>query len=191
MQLGPRFQKALDYALQLHQQQERKVSGIPYFAHLMATSAITLEYGGDEDAAIAALLHDGPEDQGGIQTLDEIRQGFGDVVADVVASCSDTFDTPKPAWKPRKEAYIKHIAEADERARLVSAADKLHNARSMLHDHRQVGEQLWSRFHAGRDEVLWYNRALVKAFRQAGDTAIVDELDRVVQELEARVAAIS
>ena len=189
MKLDTRFQQALDYALQLHQQQERKVSGIPYFAHLMAVSALTLEYGGDEDAAIAALLHDGPEDQGGLETLRQIRQRFGDAVADAVEACSDTFDTPKPAWRPRKEAYIAHLATASERARLVSAADKLHNARSMLQDYRQVGEALWDRFNAGRDEVMWYNRALVEAFRQAGGGPIVDELDRVVSALEAQISA--
>lgn len=188
MRLGPRFHDALEYALQLHQNQQRKVSGIPYFAHLMSACAITLEYGGDEDAAIAALLHDGPEDQGGVETLNDIRERFGDAVADAVASCSDTFETPKPAWRPRKEAYIKHLAEAGERARLVSAADKLHNARSMLQDYRQVGEQLWARFNAGRDEVLWYHHALVAAFRSAGGGAVVDELDRVISEIETLVA---
>lgn len=188
MLLSSRFLEALEYAFVAHQDQTRKVSGIPYMAHLMATSALTLEYGGDEDAAIAALLHDAPEDQGGVETLNEIRQRFGDVVANIVAACSDTFETPKPPWRPRKEAYVAHIATADARARLVSAADKLHNARSILQDHQVVGAELWSRFHADRDAVIWYHKALIQAFDQAGGGAIVEELRRVVEAIEASIA---
>jgi (p)ppGpp synthase/HD superfamily hydrolase len=146
-------------------------------------TALTLEFGGDEDEAIAALLHDAVEDQGGAATAETIRSKFGDRVADIVLSCTDCDCTPKPPWRQRKEAYIAHLQAATPSALLVSACDKLHNARTILADYREQGDALWSRFSGGRD-TLWYYRALVDAFRARGMSRVVDELDTAVSEME-------
>jgi (p)ppGpp synthase/HD superfamily hydrolase len=182
--LGPRFEEALVYAAQLHREQVRKGSGVPYVSHLLGVAGIALEHGASEDEAIAALLHDAVEDQGGAPTLAEIRRRFGDTVADVVAACCDTDVVPKPPWRPRKEAYVAHLASASPSVRLVSAADKLHNARSILTDYRRLGEAVWSRFTGGKEGTLWYYRAVVQAFRAYDPTPLVDELERAVGEME-------
>jgi GTP pyrophosphokinase len=180
---SPRFRDALLYAAQLHAEQTRKGSGTPYIAHLLAVAAIVLEHGGSEDEAIAALLHDAIEDQGGDATRQEIRRRFGDAVTAIVEGCTDTDQTPKPPWRARKEAYLAHLATASASVRLVSAADKLHNARTLVSDYRQLGEALWQRFNGGRDGTLWYYRELVKAYRRAGTSPLVEELARIVDEL--------
>jgi len=183
---SPRFDEALVYASGLHREQTRKGSGIPYVNHLLGVAAIVGEAGGSEDQVIAALLHDAVEDQGGLETLEEIRKRFGEAVADMVMSCTDTVETPKPAWRPRKEAYVAHVATADEDALLVSIADKLYNARTILFGLRSDGVSFWDRFSAKRDGSLWYYRALVSAFRARGcQPLLVDELDRTVTALEA------
>lgn len=187
MALSPRFREALDWAADLHRSQVRKGTDIPYVSHLLAVASLVLEHGGDEDQAIAALLHDAAEDQGGAPILEEIRLRFGDAVAEIVAACTDSLDAQKPEWKPRKEAYVASLREKSEAARLVSAADKLHNARAILADYRRQSEELWSRFNGGR-ETLWYYRALADEFLRAGPREIAAELDRVVRELE-RLAA--
>ncbi len=189
MQLSPRFDDALLYTAQLHRTQARKGSGVPYLAHLLAVAALVLEAGGDEDAAIAALLHDAVEDQGGPPTRAAIQARFGAVVAAIVDGCSDTDETPKPPWQARKEAYIAHIATASPAVRLVSAADKLHNARTVLADYRQQGDALWAIFRGGKTGTLWYYRAMTTALRAAGSNPLVEELDRVVTELERIVTA--
>jgi GTP pyrophosphokinase len=189
MQLTSRFHDALSYATTLHSNQQRKASGEPYVTHLLATAAIVLEYGGNEDEAIAALLHDAVEDQGGLPTLAEILHRFGPAVAAIVEGCTDTAETPKPPWRPRKEAYIAHLRTASDSVRLVSAADKLHNARSILREYRQQGEALWSHFRGGRDGTFWYYRAVIDALRQAGGNPLVDELERTVAELERLASA--
>lgn len=181
MELTSRFQRALHFATDRHHGHVRKGTNIPYISHLLAVASIVIEHGANEDEAIAALLHDAVEDQKA--TLNEIRTRFGDAVADIVAGCSDTDVEPKPPWRPRKEAYIAHVEVASPSVRLVSAADKLHNARTILLDYRTMGEALWSRFTGGR-ATLWYYRALVDAFRSAGSTPLIEELDRVVSELE-------
>ncbi len=184
MHYGHKFEEAMSYASQVHAEQKRKGTEIPYITHLLAVTAIVGENGGTEDEAVAALLHDAPEDQGGEERLEDIRIRFGDEVAEIVAACSDTFETPKPPWRERKEAYIAHIREAPESARLVSAADKLHNARSILSDYREVREDLWRRFTGGREGTLRYYGALVEAFQETGTKpAIVEELARTVAEL--------
>ena len=147
-------------------------------------AAIVLEYGGTEDQAIAALLHDAVEDQGGEPTLRIIRQQFGDAVADIVDGCTDTDETPKPPWKQRKLDYLAHLPSAPPSVLLVAAADKLANARSILVDHREAGEQLWRRFSASKDETLWYYRSLAEVIRTASPGALADELDRTVSEME-------
>jgi (p)ppGpp synthase/HD superfamily hydrolase len=185
MSLTPRFDDALAFASRLHAQQTRKSTQIPYISHLLAVASLVIEHGGSEDEAIAALLHDAVEDQGGAATRQEIRRRFGEVVAALVDECSDTDVIPKPPWRERKEKYLAHLAQASPSARLISQADKLHNARAILADYRTAGEAVWDRFNGGKDGTLWYYRALVEAFRQAsGSTPLVDELDRVVWELE-------
>jgi (p)ppGpp synthase/HD superfamily hydrolase len=151
----------------------------------MAVAAIVLEAGADQDLAIAALLHDAVEDQGGQPTLETIRQQFGDRVAGIVAECSDTDIQPKPPWRARKEAYIAHMANVSEDAVLVSLADKLHNARAILADYRAVGDGVWKRFNAGKDDVLWYYRELAKAFQTRTGNPLVAELGRVIAELDS------
>jgi len=186
--LSERFDSAFQLASSLHRNQPRKKTDIPYIAHLMAVTAIVLEAGGDEDLAIAALLHDAVEDQGGQPTLEIIRQRFGDRVAGIVMQCSDSDILPKPPWRARKEAYIAHIASASDDAILVSLADKLHNARAILADYRAVGDRVWERFNAGRDEVLWYYCELIKAFQRRTRSPLLAELNRVVEEI-GRAAA--
>jgi (p)ppGpp synthase/HD superfamily hydrolase len=187
--LTERFEEALGFAARLHAEQKRKGTEIPYVAHLLAVASIALEHGADEDEAIAALLHDAVEDQGGAETREEIRRRFGDRVAEIVDGCSDTDVSPKPPWRVRKEAYVAHVRSAPPSVRLVSMSDKLHNARSILSDYRACGELLWGRFSATREETLWYYRSLVDAYRAAGPSSLADELDLVVTELERAVAA--
>lgn len=184
MKLSSRFTEALVYATELHSNQTRKGSGIPYISHLLGVASIALEYGANEDEAIGALLHDAIEDQGGDATRQEIRRRFGDLVTAIVDGCTDTDLTPKPPWRKRKEVYIAHIPTASASVRLVSAADKLHNSRSILQDYRVIGDLIWPRFQGGKEGSLWYYRALVAAFTEAEVTPIVAELDRVVTELE-------
>jgi len=187
MALTARFERALTFAAQLHADQVRKGTDIPYIAHLLGVASLVLEYGGGEDEAIAALLHDAVEDQGGPATRARIQALFGRTVADIVDGCTDTDETPKPPWRARKEAYLAHLPTAAPAVLLVSAADKLYNATSILRAYRDVGADVWSRFSAGRGEQLWYYRALVTAFRTAGAPApLVDELDLVMTELEAQ-----
>src|SRR4028118_1856994 len=184
MMLSERFIDALTFATQLHAGQTRKGSEVPYIAHLLGVASTVLEHGANEDEAIAALLHDAIEDQGGAATREEIRRRFGDTVTEIVDGCTDAETTPKPPWRQRKEAYIAHIPTASASVRLVSAADKLHNSRSILNDYRVLGESVWKRFKGGKEGTLWYYRSLVEAFRKTGSTPLIDELDRVVSELE-------
>ena len=148
--LTERYAEALQLAWRLHRTQVRKGTSMPYVSHLIAVSSLALEHGANEDEAIAALLHDAVEDAGGKPTLDMIRIRFGDAVADIVAGCTDAYVEPKPDWRPRKDAYLAHLANASASVRLVSASDKLHNARSILLDLRVHGPALWSRFTAGK-----------------------------------------
>jgi GTP pyrophosphokinase len=195
--LGPRFEHALVYATQLHREQRRKGSETPYITHLMAVAALVGEHGGSEDEIIAALLHDAVEDQGGRVVLATIRALWGDDVAAIVEACSDTDQTPKPPWLRRKQNYIAHIAHLTPSALLVSAADKLHNARAILADLRTQGDALWSRFNAPKDSQLWYYAALVDAFRgrctalqQSGVSRVASDLAPLVDELERVVDAL-
>ena len=187
MKLSERFTDALTFATQLHANQTRKGGGVPYISHLLGVASIALEYGANEDEAIAALLHDAIEDQGGAATREEIRRRFGDVVTEIVDGCTDSDQTPKPPWLQRKEAYIAHIPTASASVRLVSAADKLHNVWSILKDYRLLGDAVWERFQGRKDGTLWYYRSLVKAFHTAGSTPLVEEFERVVDELERLV----
>jgi (p)ppGpp synthase/HD superfamily hydrolase len=186
--LSHRFNDALGLACDLHRRQARKGSQVPYVSHLLAVASIALEHGASEDEAIAAVLHDAVEDQGGAETAELIRARFGDTVADIVVACSDSDVQPKPPWRERKLAYIAHVRSAPPSVRLVSASDKLHNARSILADYRRVREHVWERFSGGREGTLWYYRELVEAFTSHGEHPLVAELERVVMELEQLAA---
>jgi len=183
--LGPRFERALLFATRKHAGQTRKGTTVPYVSHLMSVAGLVLEAGGDEDLAIAALLHDVVEDCGGAVMLKEIRRRFGGRVANVVDGCTDADLDPKPPWRRRKEDYLKHLRTADADVRLVSAADKLHNARSVLTDFREIGEPVWERFQGKRDGTLWYYRALLREFKRKKTNRLVCELERVIMDLEA------
>jgi (p)ppGpp synthase/HD superfamily hydrolase len=182
--LSERFERALQYASVIHAGQFRKSTGIPYISHLLGVASIALEYGADEDEAIAALLHDAGEDAGGENRVADIRVRFGDRVAKIVEGCSDTLISPKPEWRERKEKYIAHLDPADASTILVSASDKLYNARAILSDLRRDGDTVFDRFNGKKDGTLRYYRALVTAFRKHGDSELLDELDRVVCEIE-------
>jgi hypothetical protein len=184
--LMERFDRATQLARTLHATQRRKGGEIPYFAHLLAVASLVIEDGGDEDEAIAGLLHDAVEDQGGADTLKVIRLQFGDRVAAIVQACSDTDVIPKPPWRERKEAYIEHLGSAESSTLRVSLADKLHNARAILFDLREHGSAVWGRFTTGSPEDQpWYYGGLADAFeaREAGPMAA--ELRRVVGEIRA------
>ena len=187
--LGERFREALVYATEAHQDQLRKGGRVPFVAHLLGVTAFVLEDGGDEDQAVAALLHDVVEDQGGRPRLDDVRDRFGERVAKLVEECSDWVDEPKPPWRQRKEAYIERLrTDHDDSALLVSLADKLYNSRAILRDLRYADDRhaVWDRFGRERDCVLWYYRSLVDAFRsrrEDGDR-LLEELDATVSDLE-------
>ena len=190
MKLSPNFEDALIYATQAHCDQTRKKTGIPYIAHVLGVTAIALEYGANETEAIGALLHDTVEDCGGAERLRDIQKRYGDDVAKIVDGCTDTDEVPKPPWRARKEAYVAHLKDSDTSTRLVSAADKLHNTRAILADLRRHGPKVFERFSGKKEGTLWYYRALVTAFRQHGDhTDLIDELDRVVTQVEKLSAA--
>jgi (p)ppGpp synthase/HD superfamily hydrolase len=186
--LTDRFGEALTLAERAHRAQTRKCTDIPYVAHLLAVAAIVLEYGGDEDQAIAALLHDVVEDQGGAEMAGKVRARFGDRVAEIVLACTDTDTLPKPPWRARKEAWVAAIETEREDALIVTMADKLHNATAIIEDHRQIGDAIWDRFNGGREGTLWYYRALSDALGRRRPGALADRLERTVTELESAAA---
>ena len=188
MSLSSQFEQALIYAANVHATQVRKGTSIPYMAHLLGVCSIALEYGANETEAIAALLHDAVEDQGGLGRLDDIRARFGSDVAEIVMGCTDSFQTPKLPWEERKRAYLAHLPNASRPILLVSASDKLYNAQATLRDLYRVGNEIWKRFNVPREKTLWYYRALVNIYLQVGPARLNDELGRVVAEME-RVAA--
>lgn len=182
--LTSRFDEALKYAHEVHAGQTRKGTNAPYIGHLLGVASIVLDDGGDEDEAIAGLLHDAPEDHGGRSRLDDIRSRFGDKVAGIVEDCTDSWDTPKPPWLDRKKGYIARARHLSPSSLRVSAADKVHNAYAILRDLRNVGEEVWTRFNAGADDVMAYYESLVRAYREAGGGRLVDELDRIVRGIQ-------
>jgi (p)ppGpp synthase/HD superfamily hydrolase len=183
--LTPAFVEAVQYAAEKHATQTRKASEIPYLGHLLSVAGLIIEADGTETQAIAALLHDAAEDQGGEETLAEIREKFGADVATIVDECSDTFETPKPPWRQRKESYIRHLPSASDDAILVSLADKLDNARAILRDFRAHGDELWQRFTVQDPQLhLWYYRSLLKVYSERIHNWMVDELREVIDTLE-------
>ena len=183
-----RFDQALAYASHIHRDQRRKGVDTPYISHLLGVAAIAIENGADEDQAIAALLHDAVEDQGGAARLADIRACFGDRVAAMVADCTDTDIEPKPPWGPRKEAYLASLANKPRASLEVSLADKTHNVGSIIADLQAVGEAVWQRFTAPKEGTLWYYRALADAFAIHAPGVAAARFERAVLELE-RVAA--
>jgi (p)ppGpp synthase/HD superfamily hydrolase len=185
MKLSPKFQAALTYAAKAHAGQVRKGTDIPYVSHLLIVAGIALEFGADEEEAIAALLHDAVEDAGGKERLADIQRRFGARVAKIVSGCTDTDVTPKPPWLERKKQYVDHLRhEQDRSILLVSASDKLANARAILADYHRIGETLWSRFSGDRRGTLWYYRSLADLFLDKGSTPLAQELHRTVSLIE-------
>jgi (p)ppGpp synthase/HD superfamily hydrolase len=183
--LTDRFDDAFHYAHLLHQSQTRKGTSIPYISHLMTVSALVVEHGGNEDQAIAALLHDAAEDQGGEETLIKIRARFGEAVAAIVADCTDAWIEPKPPWRARKEAYVAALAHKPSASLLVSLADKTHNAEAILFDYRVLGNDLWDRFNGGADGTRWYYGALDNVFASVMPGKLSDRLSRAVAAFAA------
>jgi GTP pyrophosphokinase len=192
MELTERFESALVYATRLHARQTRKGSGIPYVSHLLGVCSLVLEYGGDEDQAIAALLHDGPEDQGGDRTLQDIRTRFGSRVAHIVDGCTDGLPDDeglREPWLDRKSRYVAHLADADADVVLVSCSDKLYNARSVVGDQLLSGDAVFQRFTARKDGTLAYYGSIVETMRvhhEAGRLpgSLFIALERTVERLE-------
>lgn len=182
--LTARFEDAFHYANALHGTQRRKGGDVPYISHLLGVASLVLDDGGDEDEAIAALLHDAAEDHGGRPRLDDIRKRFGDKVARIVEHCTDSWVEPKEPWVERKQRYVEHAGSLPADALRVSVADKVHNAYSILRDLRNVGESIWERFTAEADDVVEYYAGLVRAFRQAGGGPLVQELERIVNGIQ-------
>jgi (p)ppGpp synthase/HD superfamily hydrolase len=182
-----RFASAMAYAYQVHSGQRRKGTGIPYIAHILGVAALALEYGADEEESIAALLHDAAEDGGGEATLAEIRARFGDIVGDIVLGCSDSLvEDPedKLPWQERKENYLAHLEHASRSVCLVSAADKLHNVRSIVRDYHEHGDAVWDRFQGKRDGTLWYYQTvadtLIRRYRTQLTRDLQEEVDRLL-----------
>lgn len=189
-----RFASAMIYAHNVHQNQRRKGTGIPYIAHILGVTAIAMEYGADEDEAIGALLHDAAEDGGGEATLAEIRARFGDAVADIVLGCSDSLvEDPedKLPWRERKENYLAHLENAGRSVCLVSAADKLHNVRSISRDYHEHGEDIWQRFQGRRDGTLWYYETVADTLLRRYRTPLTRDLQQAVDQLLAQAGAES
>jgi (p)ppGpp synthase/HD superfamily hydrolase len=174
---GAKYRDALAFAAEQHQHQHRKGSGAPYVTHVLAVSALVGEYGGDEEQAVAALLHDVVEDQGVALVALEAR--FGAEVARLVEAATDAFAKPKPPWRARKEAHIARVRTMDARPRLVIAADKLHNTQSILRDLGRplVGASVWGRFNAGKEGMLWYVDAMHHALADGWQHEILHELE--------------
>jgi (p)ppGpp synthase/HD superfamily hydrolase len=183
MAYSRRVDEAFQFAHDLHRGQTRKGVAIPYITHLLIVAGTVGDYGGTEDQVIAALLHDAAEDQGGHATLRVIRERFGDAVADGVAACTDTYTTPKPPWRARKEAFVARTRHAAQEHRLVIAADKLHNSRALLRDHAALGSAIWDRFSAPKSDTLWYHDAICEALAHGWEHPILDELRDVVSSL--------
>ncbi len=185
MILSSRFQDALNFAVELHAGHTGKGTCIPDISHLLAVSNLAIQHGENEGEAIAALLHDAIEDQGDEETREAIRRRFGDRVVEIVEGCTDTDATPKPPWRPQKEAYLATCGPPPS-VLLISAAAKLQNARMILADYCVIGESLWKRFNGGREGTLRYYFSLATAFQEAAmaPSPLVDGLNRVVSEIE-------
>jgi len=186
--LTQRFEQALINACHVHGGQTRKKTAIPYVGHLLGVASLVIEDGGDEDEAVAALLHDAVEDQGGAPRLADILARFGGRVARIVEGCSDADTVPKPEWLDRKRRHIRHLRAAQADVLRVSCADKLHNARAILADHVKHGDPLFERFNGRKAGTLWHYACLVNVFKAVGPKRLAAELEQVVRELSDRAA---
>lgn len=184
MELTSRFDDALLFAVALHREQRRKVNNAPYIGHLLRVCGIVLEYGGTEDEAIAALLHDALEDQNRPGLAEEILQRFGPTVLSIVRACSDTEVQPKPPWRERKESFLERLRTANAAVRLIQAADKLDNVTTLLGQYRVFGSEIWEKFNGGRDGTLWYYRRVAEILSWASENPLILELVKRVEELE-------
>jgi (p)ppGpp synthase/HD superfamily hydrolase len=183
-----RIVEAFRLAHNVHREQFRKGTDVPYIIHPMGVAAIVGANGGDEDQVIAALLHDAVEDGCGLDTLNEIRKIFGDRVADMVMACSDAVSRPKPPWHERKDGFLKSIRFASEEVRLILLADKLYNATAIVTDLRACGDSVWKRFTASRDDTLWYYAELVRALGDGWNHPMLDELRATVDSMHKLAA---
>ena len=188
LELGDRFIDALGYAARVHRSQLSAADRQPYVAHLLRVAGLVIQDGGSEDEAIAALLHDAVEDQGGIDRLEDIRGRYGPAVADIVEECSDSYGSPKPAWRARKEQYLQGLGSASRGALLVSLADKLDNVRTTLRSYELIGDTVWEGSGKSRDDVRWYYGALARRFSDLRPGVMSEELCRAVAELERLTA---
>lgn len=182
------YQEAFDYACTLHAGQTRKGTKTPYVSHLLAVSAMVMDAGGSNDQIVAALLHDAPEDQGGVDTLDEIRNRFGGSVADIVEECSENLNLAGRPWRERKTAFLDSIKNLSPEAHLVVTADKLHNVMSLMFDYHNKGEALWSVFNAGRDDQLWYYRSVADKLYARNPVPLSRSLKQMTENFEAAVS---
>lgn len=182
--LSSRFEQALIYATQLHANQVRKCNNVPYISHLLSVTALVLEDGGDEDEAIAALLHDAIEDRGGMPTREAILGRFGERVIRIVEGCTESFAVPKPPWRDRKLQYIEQIRLGSPEILRVSMADKLHNARSILADWYREGDAVWQKFTGGKEGTLWFYFSLMKIYQQQESSFLMRELETAISQLE-------
>lgn len=185
--ISTRYQEALRFAFELHHKQTRKGSSIPYLSHLESVAAIVWKNGGTEEEAIAALLHDAAEDQGGLATLKQIEAKFGKNVAQIVADCSDTFEEKKPDWLTRKRNYISNLPHHSASTLLVSAADKLDNVRDLNREYDEVGEALWAKFTGTKEQTLWYYRSVGEIFVKHGPRNIGKEILAQLDILAAKM----
>ena len=181
--LTSRFETAFSFAFQLHNDQYRKGSPVPYVSHLLAVTAIVIENGGSENQAIAALLHDAVEDQGGYATLQKIKGMFGSEVAEIVEGCTDAFTDPKPEWEGRKKAYLNKLKQSSDSILLVSLADKVHNARSITRDLQLKEKDIWVILKGGKEGTLWYYQSLVEIFNTSPYPYLAAELNRLVKKI--------
>ena len=182
--LSETFSEALTYCYKLHCKQQRKGTEIPYVSHLLQVAGMVLEAGAEEEVAIAALLHDAVEDQGGDETALEIEQRFGGRVAQLVLSLSDSHTIPKPPWRKRKEAFLARLRNGTPDMFVIAAADKLHNLRSILNDHASIGEEIWSRFNGGRDGTLWYYQEVADILQEKFRSSLTEQFLRENRKLQ-------
>ena len=176
--------KALAFAYTFHQEQTRKASGAPYINHLLAVAALVGEYGGTEEQFIVALLHDILEDQGEQVRYEDLVEAFSPAIAEMVLTCSEPLTRPKPPWRERKEAHLAKVGGAGPEVRLIIAADKIHNGRSILAQHNIQGDELWHNFNGGREGTQWYYKTMYSTLAREWDHPVLMELKEVTDRIE-------
>ena len=187
--LGERFGRALQQTHQLFGGDRRKGGDIPYIAHLLWVCSLVLYDGGDEEEAVAALLHDTLEDKPNLMTREDLLEAYGSRVLSIIDVSTDTprdyLGGVKPPWQQRKLSFLESVEKCSPDLLRVAVADKVDNARSILGDYAQFGEQLWDRFNAGKKDIQWYYRASVDVFRRASfKSTLLDMLDELVGQIE-------